>query len=95
MYYILTYHTVDNYVERRAPFRSEHLALATSYFERGILVMGGALANPVDKAVVIFKATSKESIEEFIRQDPYVQQGLVVSWEIREWTVVVGGENSD
>lgn len=93
MYYILTYHTVDNYVNLRAPFRTEHLALANSYRDRGIMIMGGALANPVDKAIVIFKSDSTEEIEEFVRQDPYVQNGLVKSWEIREWTVVVGGEN--
>lgn len=91
MYYVLTYHTVDDYVNRRKPFRSEHLALANSYHDRGIMIMGGALANPVDKAVVIFKSNSTEVIEEFIQQDPYVQNGLVESWEIREWTVVVGG----
>lgn len=92
MYYILTYHTVDDYVNRRKPFRSEHLALANAYFERGVLIMGGALADPADKAVVIFKVASTEVIEEFIREDPYVQNGLVESWEIREWTVVVGGD---
>lgn len=92
MYYILTYQTVDDYVNRRAPYRSEHLALANSYRDRGIMIMGGALANPVDKAVVIFKSNSTEVIKEFIHKDPYVQNGLVESWEIREWTVVVGGE---
>ncbi|HSI77621.1 MAG TPA: YciI-like protein [Lunatimonas sp.] len=92
MYYILTYHTVADYVNRRVPFRNEHLALAKSYCDRGIMIMGGALANPVDKAVVIFKSNSTEDVEEFIRQDPYVQNGLVDSWEIREWNVVVGGD---
>ena len=92
MYYILTYQTIDDYVSRRVPYRSEHLALAKSYFDKGILVMGGALANPADKAVLVFKSTSKDVVEDFVRQDPYVKQGLIVSWEIREWTVVLGGE---
>ena len=91
MYYILTYHTVEDYVNLRSPFRAEHLALAKSYCDKGIMIMGGALANPADKAIVIFKSNSTEVIEEFIRQDPYVQHGLVEDWEIREWTVVVGG----
>jgi uncharacterized protein len=92
MYYILIYHTVDDYVNRRKPYRDEHLALAQSYYDRGMLIMGGALADPPDKAILVFKSTSKDVIEDFIRKDPYVQQGLIPSWEIRVWTVVMGGE---
>jgi uncharacterized protein YciI len=92
MYFILTYVTVEDYVTRRAPFRSAHLALAREYHERGFLVMGGALADPADKAVLVFRCQDKSVVEDFVRQDPYVQNGLIVSWEVREWTVVIGGE---
>lgn len=43
MYYILFYKTVDNYVERRAQYRDEHLAYAKSVYESGSLVMGSKL----------------------------------------------------
>lgn len=91
MYYILTYKTVDNYVERRAPFRSEHLALATKFYENGELVMAGALVNPADGAVLVFKGDSPEIAERFAKSDPYVKQGLITEWTVREWTVVIGG----
>jgi uncharacterized protein YciI len=90
-YFLLFYDVVDDYVERRAEFRAEHLALAREHHERGELLLGGALANPVDGAVLLFRVDSPIPIEEFVRRDPYVRNGLVTSWRIREWTVVVGG----
>lgn len=90
MFYLLTYYTVEDYIERRAPFRNIHLSLAKEYFDKGQLVMGGALANPPDKALLVFKCEDKNTIEEFVKRDPYVQNGLVASWDIREWTVVIG-----
>lgn len=90
MFYLLTYYTVEDYIKRRAPFRNTHLSLAKEYFDKGLLVMGGALANPADKALLVFKCDDKNRIEEFVKRDPYVQNGLVASWDIREWTVVIG-----
>jgi uncharacterized protein len=92
MYYILFYKTVENYVERRAPFREEHLRFSKKALENGTLVMGGALADPPDGAVLLFKGNSPAVAEEFARHDPYVKNGLITEWHVREWTVVVGGE---
>jgi len=91
VYYILFYKTVENYVEKRAPYRSLHLAYATAAFERGEMVMAGALADPADGAVLIFKGDGPQVAEGFARNDPYVKAGLIVEWEVRPWTVVIGG----
>lgn len=91
MYYILFYKTVDNYVEKRKPFREQHLAYANLSFERGDLVLAGALADPVDGAVLVFKGESKEIAEEFAKNDPYVLNGLITEWTVRPWNVVIGG----
>ena len=90
MYYILFYKTVDNYVERRKPFREEHLGLAQSAYNNGSLVMGGALADPADEAVLVFKGDSPEVAESFAMNDPYVQNGLITEWKVRQWMVVIG-----
>lgn len=90
MYFILFYDYVENIVERRAPYREAHLALATKYIGRGELVLAGAFANPADGAALVFKVDDKAKIEEFVAKDPYVVNGLVTGWRIREWTVVVG-----
>jgi len=92
MYYILSYKTVDNYIERRAPFRSKHLGHAQQAFENGSLVMGGALADPADGAMLIFKGDQPTVAEDFANNDPYVKNGLIVDWQVRPWTVVIGGE---
>ena len=91
MYYMLIYKTVDDYVERRAPYRAEHLGYAEAARTRGELFMGGALADPADTAILVFKAESRAVVENFARNDPYVRSGLIVEWSVRPWTVVIGG----
>ena len=91
MYFILFYTTVTDYIEKRAPYRAEHLALAKEAEERGELVLAGALDDPADQAVLIFSG-DRSVAEEFARNDPYVQNGIVSSWTIRPWNVVVGSK---
>ena len=90
MHYLLFYEVGEDYMARRAEFRNEHLAKAWKASERGELVLGGALANPADQAIVLFKGDSPEVAEEFARTDPYVTNGLVKRWTVREWTTVAG-----
>jgi uncharacterized protein len=88
-YYLLVYHVVDDYVSRRAPYREEHLRLAHEAKMRGDLVLGGALADPVDKALLVFRVSTPAVIEDFVQSDPYVKNGLVTNWEIRPWNIVI------
>src|SRR5579859_5655357 len=90
MHYLLFYEVSEDYVARRAEFRAAHLERAWQASERGELILGGALANPVDGAVLLFKGDSPEVAEKFARADPYVNNGLVKRWHVREWTTVVG-----
>lgn len=90
MHYLLFYHAVNGYAERRIPYREAHLAYARSAQERGHLILAGALADPIDQAILLFNCDEPAIIEEFARNDPYVINGLVTKWEIRRWTTVVG-----
>jgi len=90
MYYILLYDVVEDYVKKRAPFREEHLRLTDEAAKKGQLLLGGALDNPVDGAVLVFKADDSSVVEEFVKNDPYVKNGLITNWKIRDWTVVTG-----
>jgi uncharacterized protein len=89
-YVALIYHVVPDYVERRAALRDEHLALARAATERGELLLGGAFADPVDGALLIFRVDDIASVEAFARADPYVTNGLVTQWRVRPWSVVIG-----
>jgi uncharacterized protein YciI len=91
MHWLLLYDLVDDYHERRTPLRPEHLGLAEAAHERGELVMAGALAEPADRSVFVFTGDDATAAEAFAAADPYVREGLVRSWEVRPWTVVIGG----
>lgn len=89
-HYLLFYEVSDDYLERRPAFRDEHLKLAWSSVDKGALQLGGALADPADEAVLLFKGEDSSVAEEFAKADPYVREGLVSRWHVREWTTVVG-----
>ena len=93
MYLLLEYTLVDDYLERRAALREEHLDLARAAHERGELLLAGALPDPYDRAVLVWTAP-REVVERFATADPYVRHGLVRDWTVREWNVVVGGQDS-
>ena len=92
MYWLLFYDYVDGIAERRGPFRDAHLALARQAHDAGTLLAAGALADPLDGAVFVFRADDASVVEAFVGKDPYVKAGLVTGWRVRRWTVVVGGE---
>ena len=92
MHYLLFYEAGSDYAERRKPFRSAHLQYAREAVARGELVLGGALANPADGAVLLFRGDSPAIAERFAASDPYVVNGVIQRWYVREWTTVVGAD---
>jgi hypothetical protein len=91
-HHLLFYDFVPDYLDRRAAFRDEHLALAWAAQSRGELVLAGALADPVDQGVLLFAGDSPDVARRFAQSDPYVRNGLVTSWRVRPWTTVVGDD---
>jgi len=95
MHYLLAYHVAADYLERRAEFRAAHLELAWQSVERGDLLLGGAMGDPVSGAMLLFSANSPEIPEAFAKADPYVLNGLVTQWRVISWNTVVGHEASN
>ncbi|SOD98105.1 YciI-like protein [Blastococcus haudaquaticus] len=89
MHLVLEYALADDYLERRAALREDHLALIRAAHARGDLLLAGALPDPYDRALLIWTAP-RETVEDFVARDPYVVQGLVTGWTIRPWNVVTG-----
>lgn len=89
-HWLLVYTLADDYLERRAALRDAHLGLAWAASARGELVLGGAITDPTDTALLLFSADSAAVAEDFARADPYVTNGLVVRWEVRRWLTVAG-----
>lgn len=89
-HFLLFYELEKDYQERRGEFRAVHLDLAWKASEAGELVMAGALADPTDTALFLFKGETPEAAERFAKADSYVLNGLVKRWYVREWTTVAG-----
>jgi uncharacterized protein len=90
MHYLLFYEAAEDYVSKRAPFRDAHLKKAWEATERGELLLAGAFANPVDGALLLFQGDSPKVAAKFAETDPYVLNGAIRRWYVREWTTVVG-----
>ncbi|MBX3095389.1 MAG: hypothetical protein KF812_00865 [Fimbriimonadaceae bacterium] len=91
-HFLLIYHLAPNYLERRPEFRGAHLRLADEAVERGELVLGGALLGPTDTAMLLFRGEDGSAAKLFAETDPYVREGLIDRWEVREWATVAGKE---
>jgi uncharacterized protein len=93
-HYVLLMEFSEDYEARRPQFRDDHLTKAWAAVERGELVLAGALTEPLDTGLILFKAETPEPVERFAAADPYINNGLVRSWHIREWATVVGDDAS-
>jgi len=89
-HFLLIYDLADDYAEKRARFRADHLDHAWAAADRGELVAGGALDSPHDYALLLFSTPDASSAEAFAAGDPYVLNGLVKNWRVRPWMTVVG-----
>lgn len=91
-YFALVYHVGDDYLARRGQFRAEHLELLWAAHRRGELILAGAVMAPTDMALFAWRCADRAPIEAFVGADPYVRNGLVLRWEIRDWNVVVADQ---
>ena len=91
-HFALIYDMVENFIERRKPYREAHLHLINDAHARGLIVMAGALGDPPDGGLLIFRAGSPAQVEEWARADTYVTNGVVVGWKVRPWNLVIGAE---
>jgi hypothetical protein len=94
MHYLLIYEVAPDYLERRAQFRSAHLALAWQAAERGELLLGGAVGDPIEGSILLFSADSPDVALSFAKADPYVVNGLVTRWRVAPWRTVAGHQAS-
>lgn len=89
-HFLLFYEVAPDYLQRRGEFREAHLQKAWASHANGALVLGGALGDPVDGALLLFRGDSPRVAESFAESDPYVVNGLVRRWYVREWMTVAG-----
>ena len=90
MHYLLIYELAPDYLERRGEFRTEHLQLGWAAHERGELVVAGAMSDPADMSALFFSCASADTVHAFAEGDPYVKNGLVSKYHVRQWNTVIG-----
>ena len=92
-HFLLSYSLAPDYLARRPEFREAHLALARAAAERGELLLGGAVLDDngnAEQAALLWASEDTRAAEAFAASDPYVTNGLVSAWRVREWLTVVG-----
>ena len=89
-HFLLRYDLAPDYLDRRPAFRDAHLALAWEAAACGDLLLGGAVGDPVESALLLF--TNESAARGFAGADPYVANGLVAAWRVLPWTTVVGAQ---
>lgn len=92
--YLLKYEYVPDVLEKRGPYREGHLGLAKKLVEEGRCLSGGPSGQPGNEVPsgAMFVFTDLESAEFYAKGDPYVQNGIVTSYSIEEWNVVIEKE---
>ena len=89
---VLFYDYVEDILERRPAHREAHLAHIGAWTADARVLMGGALGDPPHGAAIVF-ACPPEQVADFAAADPYVTAGLVTSWRVVPWNVVVAAED--
>jgi uncharacterized protein YciI len=92
-HHLLVYELAPDYLERRGALRDAHLALAWRAADDGALILGGAVGDPVESALLLFAEAGPARA--FAEADPYVREGLVRSWRVVPWATVVGPGAAD
>jgi uncharacterized protein YciI len=83
---VLMYTYVPDILERRVPYREEHLAKIGAAKEDGRIVMAGPIGDPPTGGLLVFN--ERDAADAFARNDPYVEAGLVTEWRVEPWKLV-------
>jgi len=81
---VVFYESAEDVATQAPPHFAAHCARWREFADRGELLMVGPFANAQeDGSMAIF--TTHQAAEEFVRGDPFVLNGVVRNWTIREW----------
>ena len=88
MKYVLAYESTPDFMSKIPANIAEHRALWKQFHTGGTLLMVGPMTDPpAGSALAIF--TTRAAAEAFVAADPFVKNGLVAKWTIREWNEVL------
>ncbi len=88
--YVLFYESADDVRTKAPQFFPAHVARWKEFQNQGTLLMIGTFAKAQEEgSMAIF--TTREAAEAFAKNDPFVLNGVVRRWSIREWNEAIAG----
>ncbi len=89
--FVLLYESAENIAAKAPPVFPAHKARLDEFHARGELLLVGTFGDPqAEGSMAVFR--SRAAAEEFVAGDPFVLQGVVKSWQIRQWNEALGGQ---
>jgi uncharacterized protein len=81
---VVLYTSADNVAQRAPAHFPAHKARLDEFQARGELLMVGVFGDPQEQgSMAIF--TTREAAEAFVREDPFLLNGVIAGYEIRDW----------
>ncbi len=88
MKYVVFYDSADDVGSKAPAHFPAHSARLQEFHARGTLLLVGTFGSPQEEgSMAVF--SSREAAEEFVKGDPFVLNGVVRDWHIREWNEVL------
>ncbi|MFG2039997.1 YciI family protein [Dactylosporangium sp. NPDC048998] len=88
MKYVVLYTSADDVASRAPAHFPAHKRRLDEFHARGELLLVGAFGDPQrEGSMAIFR--TRESAEEFVAEDPFVMNGVVSAYEIRDWNEIL------
>jgi uncharacterized protein len=88
MKYVVLYHSADDVLQRAPEHFPAHKRRLDDFHRRGELLMVGTFGDPQrEGSMSVFR--TREGAESFVAEDPFVLNGVVKSYEIREWNEIL------
>jgi hypothetical protein len=81
---VVFYESGDDTLAKAPAHFPAHRARLDEFHARGTLLMVGLFGDPrKEGSMAIF--TTREAAEEFVKDDPFVVNGVISRWYLREW----------
>ena len=86
VFFVTSYESLDDAVAREPHLIADHRARSKEFYAQGkVLIAGAFFNNPQEPLSTMAVLTTREAAEEYARGDPFVLNGMVSRWYIREW----------
>ena len=82
--YVLWGSYCENALEKRTPYRQDHLAGLAKLKEQGILITLGPTQDNT-QVFGIYEAENEQTVRQFVENDPYWKNGIWTDYQVKEW----------